>query len=415
MAVSLFRMEAVEFQRTRAWAGATATPSFPSWLLTTFFTGAVVLAITFLSLGTYARKATVTGYLAPIGGVAKVMPPAPGVVTEVYVAEGQDVEAGQPLLAVRSGRHGSEGQEVDRAIVANLQVKRNALAQRIDIEQRAAELQQQSLTDEISGRRAEITALAQSLDAQKARLQVAHDLVETVKPTVSQGYTSMTEFRRRQDTELAQRQAMTDLQRQIATKAVEVREKERSLAEMQVKSEDNFSVLRSAVADADAVLAQAAGKDGYSVTAPVAGRVTSLQVWVGMDAEITLPFLAIIPRDAQLQATLLVPAGAAGFIARGQTVHFEFTPYPGQRFGFYDGTITAVSDTLLKPAEMAGPIVVTDPSYRVTARLDRQTVTAYGAEVPLKPDTPVKAAIIIDRHSLIGWLMQPVLASRRQI
>jgi hypothetical protein len=35
MAASLFRMEAVEFQRTRAWAGATTAPPVATWLLTT--------------------------------------------------------------------------------------------------------------------------------------------------------------------------------------------------------------------------------------------------------------------------------------------------------------------------------------------------------------------------------------------
>ena len=56
MSASLFRREAVEFQRQRAWAGATSTPPIATWLLTSFFASTVAIAIIYLSLGTYGRK-----------------------------------------------------------------------------------------------------------------------------------------------------------------------------------------------------------------------------------------------------------------------------------------------------------------------------------------------------------------------
>jgi hypothetical protein len=40
MAASLFRIEAVEYQRTRAW-GATTAPPIATWLLTAFFAASV--------------------------------------------------------------------------------------------------------------------------------------------------------------------------------------------------------------------------------------------------------------------------------------------------------------------------------------------------------------------------------------
>ena len=120
--------------------------------------------------------------------------------------------------------------------------------------------------------------------AQRERLKVAHDQVESVRPTVAQGFTSMTEFRRRQDSELSLQQASTDLYRQISTKAVDVREKRHAMAEFEAKTADNLAVLRAALADADAAVAEARSKQGYVVSAPVAGHVTSLQASVGMTA-----------------------------------------------------------------------------------------------------------------------------------
>ncbi len=141
MAASLFRMEAVEFQRTRAWAGATTASPVATWLLTVFLAASIAGAILFLAFGSYARKETVPGYLTPVTGIAKVSPSAPGVVAELFVADGDTVQAGQRLLLVRSERHGAQGQAVDASVIDRLEVKRTALTERIEIEQRAADTQ----------------------------------------------------------------------------------------------------------------------------------------------------------------------------------------------------------------------------------------------------------------------------------
>jgi membrane fusion protein len=110
-------------------------------LLTGLFAISIVGAGVFLSLGTYGRKETVLGYLTPVTGVAKVLPPSSGVVAELYVVEGDLVVAGQRLLSVRSERHDAQGQAVDSAIIDRLQAKRDAISLRIKIERRIGEEQ----------------------------------------------------------------------------------------------------------------------------------------------------------------------------------------------------------------------------------------------------------------------------------
>jgi multidrug efflux pump subunit AcrA (membrane-fusion protein) len=131
MSRALFRLEAIEYQRKRAWAGTTTTPPMAMWLLTAFLATSVAAAGIFLSLGTYAQKETVPGYLTPVSGVAKLMPDMPGTVTELYVADGDTVSTGQHLLLVRTERRGVQGQAVDASILEGLRAKRAAIADRI--------------------------------------------------------------------------------------------------------------------------------------------------------------------------------------------------------------------------------------------------------------------------------------------
>lgn len=415
MAASLFRLEAIEFQRKRAWAGAPTAPPLGTWMLTGFMAAAVAAAAVFLALGTYSRKESVTGYLTPTGGIARVLASAAGVVADVFVTEGETVVAGQRLLLIRSERYGAQGQAVDGAILERLKAKRNAVADRIDIEQRSAEQQKEALMNSIGGLEAELATMTESMQTQRARLKLAYDQVEAVRPTVAQGFTSTTEFRRRQDIELSLQQATTDLSRQISAKAVEVRDKRLSLRALDAKNADNTAVLQAALADADAAVAEAQAKQGYVVSAPVGGVVSSLQAAVGMHTDPAIPFLSIVPTDTPLEVSLFVPARAIGFVAAGQTVRLAFDPFPSQRFGFYNAAITSVSDALLKPSEAGGPITLKEPSYRVVARLERQTITAYGDEIKLRPEISLKADIVFDRRTLFGWLFDPLLSARGRL
>ena len=60
MAASLFRLEAVEFQRPAPGPEPDRSP-VATWLLTVFFAASIASAVVFLALGTYGRKETVPG------------------------------------------------------------------------------------------------------------------------------------------------------------------------------------------------------------------------------------------------------------------------------------------------------------------------------------------------------------------
>jgi membrane fusion protein len=67
-----------------------------------------------------------------------------------------------------------------------------------------------------------------------------------------------------------------------------------------------------------------------------------------------------------------------------------------------------VSRTLLRPAEVVGPVVSTEASYRVTVNLDQQSLPAFGHDFPLDADMTLKANIVFDRRSLLDWVLDPL-------
>src|SRR6202022_2976501 len=98
---ALFRQEAIDFLHQRhSWGEFVSLQPISSTILSWSLASLVAFILCFLSIAQYARKETVTGYLTPTFGTAKIFVPQQGFIKELQVKEGQEVAEGDPLLTV---------------------------------------------------------------------------------------------------------------------------------------------------------------------------------------------------------------------------------------------------------------------------------------------------------------------------
>jgi membrane fusion protein len=71
-----------------------------------------------------------------------------------------------------------------------------------------------------------------------------------------------------------------------------------------------------------------------------------------------------------------------------------------------------VSQTILMTSDTGGPLKLNEPTYRILASLERQEVNVHDKKVPLQPDMLLKADILLERRSLINWLLSPLHSVR---
>ncbi|MBU2864950.1 HlyD family secretion protein [Reinekea forsetii] len=163
-------------------------------------------------------------------------------------------------------------------------------------------------------------------------------------------------------------------------------------------------------------IAQLHGQRAYTLKANKAGVVSNLQINEDQEAQVNKPLLTISPEGSQLEAELLVPARAIGFVATGQQVKLRYSAFNYQKFGLYDGVISKVSNTVLLPSELSGVAIgAQEPMYRITARLNSQTVEAYGKALPLKEGISLEADIKLAERSLVEWLLEPILSLKGRL
>src|SRR5439155_16714839 len=116
---------------------------------------------------------------------------------------------------------------------------------------------------------------------------------------------------------------------------------------------------RAETQSAEAALAQrmieAEQRRAIFVLAPMAGRIAALPVATGQPIGAGATLAVITPIGGKLEAELLTPSRAVGFIEPGQEVQLQLQAFPYQRFGILRGDVKSVSRTVLGPSELAIP------------------------------------------------------------
>jgi membrane fusion protein len=308
-------------------------------------------------------------------------------------------------------------EEPNRHTIATTQLEtlglqKDLLATNIKAEEQRALSERDRLTAVIRGLETEIAQLQGQIKLQSERLQVAEGDLSTGDQLKAKGYMTAVELRKRQVGVLEQKQVLSGLQQQLAAKQNQLVEARSSLGQLPTLMAQKVQTLRNELSTIEQRIAEIKGRGAYVIRAPTTGVVSTLQATVGQNADPQRLQLEILPEDSVLQAELFLPARAVGFVEAGQPVRIMYDAFPYQHFGTYRGEVVKVSQTILTSSDVAGPIKLTEPGYRVTAALERPDINAYGKAVALQPDMLLKADIILEKRSLISWLTNPLRSVR---
>jgi membrane fusion protein len=411
----LFRQEVVDFQQfDRQWGRVVPMQPARVRLTVWFIIGAAAAVIAFLFIAQYARKETVAGYLMPVGGTARVFPNQSGTVSALYVQQGQAVEEGQPLLAVTTAQIAANGEDVNAAILATLAQQKGSLTRQIASEERRTASERERLTAMIQGLEAELGHLRAQMTVQQERIQVVWKMLQSGQQLASRGLVSELDQRRREEVFLEHRQALNALAQQLTARQSQLTETRFTMEQLPFVQSEKIHALRNELSAAEQRTAEVTGRQAYVLRAPMSGRVSSLQATVGQPADPKLLLLQIIPANSRLQAELFIPARAIGFVEVGQPVRILYDAFPYQHFGTYRGRIEKVSETILTSNDVNAPMALKEPAYRATVMLERPNIDAYGKKVPLQPDMLLRADIILEKRTLVDWILNPLLSARVQ-
>lgn len=413
--MDLFRKESLDHASRRISGEVILAAPLSIRLLTALALLVVVVASVFLVTASYARKETLTGWIVPEGGLIRVTASAGGVVERVVIEEGQSVVGGQPLAVMRLSRDlagsGDTGITLATALAAQQQAydaRAEAARERLLAEEAGLHQRIHALTGQIEQVRKQASYQQESLDA-------AIRNVTRFEALVRDGLDSVVALEKIRADQRATEQGLAQLRATLFSLDQQLGDARARLAAIpadRVALEADAVVARGALSERRT---ESESRSGYEATAPIEGRVLAIPVERGQTVPVGGTLAVLTPLGAQLEAELYAPSRAAGFIRPGQRVRLMYQAFPYQKFGTAFGEVISVSRTVLSPSEVPLPgHGLEQPVFRLRASLPADSIQAYGQSFPLQPGMLLSADIVIERRTLIEWLLDPLYAVGRK-
>lgn len=423
MTRSLFRREALEAKST-AFLGATVLRpplSFAAWSGIAALLAAAVVA--FLLFGEYTKRTRVVGITAPDAGLIKLLAPAPGVVIERRVAEGQSVRAGDVLFVLSAERltDGAGGVLASQTqVLEQLRRRRASLAeeqsrQRLLVAEQSAALRRRlaDLTEQAAQLEREIATQAERVASSRAQLARFEELAR-------KQFMSEIAVQQKREEALDQQSRLQQLERNRTAVRSDAASAAAELKQLPLKAEQSLAEVERAIAALEQDLASTEANRQIVIAAPQDGTITAILTDKGQTAS-SQPLATLLPANGKLEAHLYAPSRAVGFVEPGQQVRLRYAAYPYQKFGQHEGKVTQVSRTALAANEVPPQLTAlaqqagADGVYRITVALAQPTVLAYGKPQPLAAGMQLEADILQDTRTLIEWVFEPLVSLRGKV
>jgi membrane fusion protein len=409
----LFRREAVTHAARRLDGGVVLAAPLPARLVGFVLAAIVLAATTFAGLASYSRKAAVTGWLVPDHGFIRASAPAGGLIASLLVTEGDAVEEGQRLAEIRVAAEIAGG-NAGAAMAAALRDEAAAIDARGTAQIAKLEAEGPQTRTRLDNLRIELEYLEQQATLQESRVAIADSAASEVAGA-STGSISKREIEQRRSAALQARQELVTQRRQAAATKREIADLAARLTVIPIEIAATRADTQAARAGLTERASEAEQRRAVFVLAPIAGRVAALPVAAGQPIAPNATLAVITPLTGRLEAELLAPSRAAGFIELGQEVRLQLQAFPHQRFGTVRGMVKTASTTVLGPSEISIPgLTIQEPVFRVHVALSREAIDAYGKSYPLQPGMLLSADIVFDRRSLLEWLFDPLYAVARR-
>jgi membrane fusion protein len=406
----LFLDEVLEARRG-GWLGSVriATPiSHRLWTLAALLTCTLILI--WLFSGHYTRRERVPGSLVPKAGLIELTATSPGRVTQVTAQEGTPVHRGDVLVALSGATVSARIGDTAEAVIAQLNVERTHLQGDIADAKTSSENKAQGLRVQRGELRMQLQQLDSQLAIQRQQVTSLRALLTKIEPLVSKGYVSQLQVQQQEMSALEAESQIKALSRERYQTEQQLSGIEDQVRQLPLDTQAKLSESSRQLAQVQQSLDQSEAQRSSVLRAPQDGMVSSVLVQSGQAVTAGQPVVAIVPYGTPLQAQLLVPSSAVGFVHVGQSVNLRYEAFPYQKFGLQRGRVLTVSRNALTPAEIQLLVGQTPQQslYRVQVEIDKQAISAYGKPQALKPGMALDADIMMDRRRLVELAFEPL-------
>jgi membrane fusion protein len=411
----LFRQAALAYQTEKNLGNVSLHQPLSVTVIIVFVLIVLSAILMFLFWGEYTRKERVVGYLYPDKGMIKIFSPQEGILRRILVAEGDYVEKGQQLF-VLTDDHGSLGSaNTNTAIIEQMLQQKRQLRDELAKQQHINALKAKTRQLRIDGLKSELTQLSQEIEVQRSRVASAENQYNQFKKLHESKHVAKLDLETRRNDYLDQTIRQQSLMRNKINLESELIVLQQELTASALQADQTISGIQRQISELQQSITEHQSRHSLVAYAPESGHVTSLLVKPGQKVNRNHPLFSILPAGASLEAKLLIPSRAIGFVNAQQTVAIRFDAFPYQRYGSSQAKLFEIAKTLTTSADIRLPVALSEPVYIATAAMNKQTMSAYGRSFPLQSGMTFEADIWLDTRRIIEWVFEPLYSLTRKV
>ncbi len=340
--------------------------------------GTASFAFLFALLAKIDEVVVAQGDLEPAGAVKPIKAVQSAVVEEIFVKEGQVVEAGQPLIRFDTDKSQAQKSNVSRQLLIEQQrISEQANASRARLENLQAKRQ----------------SLISKRDSEKLSLINQDDILRRLDYLTKQGGMGLVQYMQEKDKGQQMRSQIAQTEAAIRQTDAELDEVSSDLLKQRKESDRQLSDLERQRVEVKEQL------QTELLKSPVRGQVFDLTpTSKGYAVAPNEPLLKIVPLD-KLQAKVYVTSKDIGFVKVGQLSEVRLDSYPFTEFGSIKGRVKRISTDSLPPDEQ-NP----QPRFPVLIKLDQQKLEKNGRSYALKSGETLSANLVLREKRVITLL-----------
>ncbi|MBR6013621.1 MAG: HlyD family type I secretion periplasmic adaptor subunit [Selenomonadaceae bacterium] len=413
----------------------TETPPSPTkrlvmWSVLTL----LVVALAWAFLGHINEVAVAPGKVIPSGQAKTVQVKNKGIVKEISVKEGQEVEEGEVLVLLDPTTTSADYDSL----------KKRAAYYRIDIQRLTAELTGQPFIPEedpdleAHDLAAELALYQSRTNDYKTQRESRQEVIRQKQARLEASRATYEKYNEGLRIAKDKEGRLTELMNEEAISTFQLLEQQNQTIEYAKNAQsqlDEITSIQAEIAEAEQNLANVdaaykkeimtslvdAKKEYYSVTesikkadedsrmativAPVSGKVYNLAIHtIGGIVTDAQALMQIVPEDASLEFEVYADNKDIGFIRPGQKAEVKVETFNFQKFGIIDADVIEVSaDAVNEPSD-----VEKNKRFKLILRpTGKKTVDVFGEEVPLAVGMNVSAEIKIKEKRIIDFFLDP--------
>ena len=336
-----------------------------------------------------------------------------GILREMYVQEGQTVEAGQVLLLLDDSRarpvfkEASEKALALAAQVARLRAEAYSTSLEFPAEVMAnpqvAQRERQAFEARRRALNGQLEALQNSLNAMQASQQATEHELEMTLPLVKEGVVSEVEA-------LRLRRQLSDLNRQQAdVRGQMVERRNRYLTDANaelVRLDSELSQVR------ENALAREDSLKRTVVKAPMKGVVKNIQITtLGGVVQPGQNIMEIVPTQDEMMVEAFVKPSEVAFLKVGQPATVKLTAYDFNKYGALEGVLEHLSPDTLKDERnrRQGSLPELEEGfYRILVRIRPDARSHSGVTLSPMPGMTAMVEIRTGEKTVLEYLFRPL-------